>query len=189
MIYISKLWKFFNGYVIISIKGYNIEKLLNKALISGIVIRQVKKDRNAAEAELLPEDLKAFALLCRRYKCRLRIINKNGFYRTLLFMKRNIPYTVGIFLSLALIYALAQRVWIIDITGCSSISKHSILDTCKSNGLYELCDKSSPDYKKIAEALRIKYKNIAWINISLKGSRVHIRLAEDKPSVNAVKII
>ena len=31
VIYISKLWKFLDGYVIISIKGYNIEKLINKA--------------------------------------------------------------------------------------------------------------------------------------------------------------
>ncbi len=186
MIYISKLWKFFNGYVIISIKGYNIEKLINKALCSGIVIRHIKKDKNIAEAELLPEDFKAFAELCARYRCRMRIVHKNGFYRTLLFMKRNALYTLGIFLSIAVIYALSQMVWIIDIMGNSAIDKHSILETCRNSGLYELCNKNSPDYKKIAEELRIKYKNIAWINISLKGSRVSIRLAEDKPAVKAV---
>lgn len=181
MIYISKLWKFIQGYVIISIKGYNIEKLINKAVQSDIQIHNIDKKGNTAHITVSPKDFKTLIKLCRKYKCKTKIINKNGFYRIIIFLKLNLLYLAGLVLAVFFIYFLTQRVWIIDITGNSQLSKLSILTSCSENGLYTGCSKNSLDCKKIAENLKLEYKNISWINVSLKGATVHIKLSEDKP--------
>lgn len=181
MIYISKLWKFIEGYVIISIKGYNIEKLINKAIQSNIAVRNIEKSNNTAKLTISPKEFNSFLKLSKKYKCKVKIVNKNGLFRLLYFMRFNILYFIGILLSVLLVYYLTQRVWIIDITGNSQLDKLSILTSCGSNGLYVGCNKNSLDCKKIAENLKLEYKNISWINISLKGAAVHIKLSEEKP--------
>lgn len=188
MIYISKLWKFVQGYVIISIKGYNIEKLINKAVQSGIVIYNIEKLNNQAKLTICPKDFKSFTKLSRKYKCKTKITNKNGLFRILYFFRFNLLYLLGILLSLFLIYFLTQRIWIIDITGNADITKLSILSSCNNDGLYVGCSKKNIDCKKIAENIKLKYKTISWINVSLKGTSVHIKLSEEKPyNVTAIK--
>ncbi|MDO4300176.1 MAG: sporulation protein YqfD [Clostridia bacterium] len=180
MIYISKLWKFIQGYVIISIKGYNIEKLINKAVQSEISIYSIEKNGNTAKITISPKHFKSFTKLTRKYKCRTKIVNKNGIFRLLLFFRFNLLYFIGLMLSILLVYILTQRIWIIDISGNSQLDKHSILTSCSDDGLYVGCNKNTLDCKKVAENLKLKYKNISWINISLKGASVHIKLSEDK---------
>ncbi len=182
MIYISKVWKFIQGYVIISIKGYNIEKLINKAVQSGIAIYNIEKGTNTAKLTVSPKEFKKFAKLSKKYKCKIKIINKNGLFRLLFFMRLNILYFIGIIISVFIIYFLTRRVWIIDITGNTKLDKLSILTSCHNDGLYVGCNKNTLDCKQIAENLKIKYKNISWINISLKGTAVHIKLSEEKPN-------
>ncbi len=181
MIYISKLWKFIQGYVIITIKGYNIEKLINKAIQNNINIKNIKKSGNTAQATISPKEFRDLKKLCRKYKCKSKIKSKNGFYRLLLYLRLNLFYGIGVLLAIIFIYFLTQRVWIIDITGTSQINKLSILTCCDENGLYFGCNKNTLDCKKIAENLKLTYKNISWINVSLKGSVIHIKLSEDKP--------
>lgn len=181
VIYISKLWKFLNGYVIISIKGYNIEKLINKANQNNLKIYSVKKDKNLATLTISPKDFKGFKKLSRKYKCKIKIINKNGFFRVLLFFRNNIFYIVGIFVALLFIFFMSQRIWIIDISGNSNISNKNILKFCSENSLYLGCNKNKIDGKKLSENLKIKYNTISWINISVKGSTAIIKLSEDKP--------
>ena len=182
MIYISKVWKFIQGYVIISIKGYNIEKLINKAVQSDIVIYNIEKTTNTAKLTVPPKEFKKFAKLSKKYKCKIKIVNKNGFFRLLFFIRLNVLYFIGIIISVLIIYFLTQRVWIIDITGNAQLDKLSILTSCNDDGLYVGCNKNSLDCKQIAENLKIKHKNISWINISLKGTAVHIKLSEEKPN-------
>ncbi|MDO5388317.1 MAG: sporulation protein YqfD [Clostridia bacterium] len=181
MIYISKLWKFIQGYVIIYVKGYNIEKLINKTVQSDIAVHNIKKTGNTALVTISPKDFKNFVKLCRKYKCKSKIVNKNGSYRTLLFFRLNFMYLAGLLLSFFIVYFLTQRVWIIDISGNSRIDKLSILTSCNENGLYVGCNKNSIDCKAVAENIKLKYKNISWINVSLKGTSIHIKLSEDKP--------
>ena len=72
MIYISKLWKFVQGYVIISIKGYNIEKLINKAVQLNINIYNIEKLNNTAKLTICPKDFKAFIKLSKNINARLK---------------------------------------------------------------------------------------------------------------------
>lgn len=181
MIYISKLWKFVQGYVIISIKGYNIEKLINKAVQLNINIYNIEKLNNTAKLTICPKDFKAFIKLSKKYKCKTKILNKNGLFRFILFFRYNFLYLLGILIAIILVYFLTQRIWIIDIKGNTDISKSSILYSCNTDGLYVGCSKNNIDCKKIAENIKLKYKTISWINISLKGASVHIKLSEEKP--------
>lgn len=181
MIYISKVWNFFKGYVIISIKGYNIERLINKAVRSGITIKSVTRDKNKATLTIDPTDFKTFCIFAKSYDCKIHISHKNGLFRTLTFAKRNIPYIVGIFVAILFMFAMTQRVWTINIDGVNNLNKADIINSCHKMGLYEGCNKNKPDYKQIAENIKLEYKTISWINISLKGSVVHIKLSEERP--------
>lgn len=181
MIYISKLWKFVQGYVIISITGYNIEKLINKAVQLNINIYNIEKLNNTAKLTICPKDFKAFLKLTKKYRCKIKILNKNGLFKFILFFKCNFLYLIGILIALLLIYFFTQRIWIIDIYGNTDISKSAILSSCYTDGLYVGCNKNNVDCKKIAENIKLKYKTISWINISLKGTSVHIKLSEEKP--------
>ena len=181
MIYISKLWKFIQGYVIISIKGNNIERVINKAIENNINMYNILKDINTAYVTIAPKDFRPFIKLCRKYRCKTRIKGKNGIYKLFIYIRLNIPFIIGIVLALFLIFFFTQRVWFIDITGNVTTDDSSLFMTCSENGLYTGCSKNAVDLKMLEENIKLKHKNISWINASLKGTTVHISLSEDKP--------
>ena len=178
MINISKLWKFVNGYVILSLSGFNVDKIIDKAIRSNISIRNINKINNKCTLEIYPKDFYRFTRLARRYKCKTKIIHKNGLFRTLHKGIKNLCYPIGIVISILLIYFLTQRIWLIEIEGNTDISNYDILEFCSENNIYIGSNKNKLKAKQLAENLKIKYKNISWINISLKGSRVYIKLSE-----------
>ncbi len=178
MIYISKLWNFCRGYVIISLYGFNAHKLLDKAVQCNIVLYNIQKDNSRYTLEIRPVDFFYFRRLARKYKCKVSIVHKDGIFRIIHNASKNICYPLGIASALVLLYIMTQRVWLIDIEGNSSVDSYYILECCAKNDLYIGCNKNHIDSRLIAEELKLNFKNISWVNVSLKGSRVHIKMAE-----------
>ena len=180
MIYISKLWNFCKGYVIISLYGFNSDKLLDKAIEKGIRIFNIHKESGKYILEIQPKEFFYFRKLAKKYKCRVRIIHKDGLFRMVRSTARNIFYPIGIIAALLFIFFMTQRVWLIDIEGNTTIDDYSILEYCSGNGLYIGCNKNKVDCRQLADNIKINFKSISWVNVSLKGSRIHIKMSEGK---------
>ncbi len=178
MIYIIKLWKLCKGYVIISLYGFNTGKLIEKAIESNIQIYNIQSTGSKYTLEIRPGDFFRFRRLARMYKCKLLIVHKNGLFRIAKTASRNICFPIGIITALALLYFMTQRVWLIDIEGNTTIDSYYILDYLSKNNLCIGCNKNDIDCRQLADDLKINFKTISWVNVSLKGSRVYVKMAE-----------
>ncbi len=174
------MWKFIKGYVIITIRGFNINKCLDKALNSGLNIYDLKKDVNNRyySGYIHLSQLNNLLYIAKKTNCNIETKSFNlqsMFYR---YIRIKLVFVLSIFLYLLLIYFISSLVWIIDIDGNLEISKESILQSCKELGLYTGADIKNIDCKMISENLKEKYPNITWINVSNKGTRIYIKLNE-----------
>lgn len=93
-------------------------------------------------------------------------------------IRYKIVFVIGIFCYVILLVYFSSIVWIIDIDGNSTISEVDIRNVCTQNNLKLGTLIRNVDGKNITEALKNKFKNIAWINTSIEGTRVHIKLTE-----------
>ena len=187
MISISKLWNFCKGYVIISLYGFNADKLLDKATKNNIKIYDIRRESGKYTLRIEPKDFFYLRRLAKKNKCKVHILKKDGLFRLVRTALKNIFYPIGIAAALLFLFFMTQRIWLIDIEGNTTIDTYSILEYCSDNGLCIGCSKNKLNCRQLADDLKINFKNISWVNVSLKGSRIHIKMSEGKEkSVNTL---
>ncbi len=188
MIYIIKVWKFLKGYVIIKISGFNINKFINKSVNSNIEIKNLyNSDGRCYKCCIHISKYQNLKDLADKYNCKIEIISKNIITAILDNIKYRFVFVSGIAVFIIMLYICSSLVWIIDIEGNSQISDSEIYKFCNDNNLYVGSPVSSVDCKLLSENIKNIYKNISWVNFSIEGTRVYIKLAEGKEKSVAIK--
>lgn len=178
MICIIKLWKFIKGYVIIKISGFNINKLINKSLNNNINILDLQNNSKYYSGSIHINQLDSLNELAKKNNCKIEVISKSIVDVVLSNIKVKSVFILGILMFIVFIYFCSSIVWVIDIEGNKDISKDAIIQFCDKNKLYIGSPLKNINGKVLSENLKNTYKKISWVNISLNGTRVHIKLAE-----------
>lgn len=187
MIYIIKVWKFLKGYVIIKISGFNINKFINKSVNSNIEIMNLyNSDSRYYKCCIHITKYQQLKNLADKYNCKIEIISRNIVSTIMDNIKYRFVFVSGIAIFITILYICSSLVWIIDIEGNSQLSNSEIYKFCNDNNLYIGCPVSSVDGKLLSENIKNKFKNISWVNFSIDGTRVYIKMAEGKEESVAV---
>lgn len=174
-----KLWNYFRGYVIIAVEGYFLEKFINICIHRQIFLWDIKKSKD--RTMVLKISIKGFKMLrpvSRKSKCRVRIIRKCG----LPFVKRRYrkrkAFVLGAALFLMIFYSLTSFIWSIEIKGNKKIDSGIILEKLAQEGLKPGRVKYGIDTKRIASDLMLDIKELAWVGVTVKGTKVKIEVDE-----------
>lgn len=177
---IDKLWKYLTGYVIITIKGFNTTKLINKAVKNKIGFSNLNTDSVKTRTAVSYKDYQKLNELNALYKCSIttdREIGLNFIFKSII---KNHFFVLGMFVFVFILYFLSSRVWLIDISGNTKLTDSQIIEVCSQKGINTGININKIDLKNIAYELKNDLGNIAWINIRTKGSAVFIKLAEEQ---------
>jgi len=181
--FLSDWLTYINGYIVLQINGENCETFLNLAIARGVGFWDINRTgSNSKRVKMQLREYRALRSLARESRCRIRIVDKRG----LPFLKRRLRgrqmlLIGGLFFLLAL-YLLSMFVWVVDVTSeygpLKQVSQEQILEAARTEGLRPGAKKSNLDIRQLEKKLERRFPCIAWVGISLNGTRVEIKVVE-----------
>ena len=177
---VHRIFGWIGGYLLVRIQGNNIERFVNLCRNHGIVLWQIclEPQKNVLYFRILLRDFYKLRPLVRKCKVHPIVVKRFGMPFWLGHMRRRASFCVGIFLCFALILFFSTRIWGISIEGESYHTRESLLEYLDSIGVYGGIAGNTLECSKLEENIREKYKDIGWVSVERKGSKLYIRLRE-----------
>ncbi|WP_040196462.1 sporulation protein YqfD [Candidatus Soleaferrea massiliensis] len=183
---IVKFIRWLRGYVRFTATGGFVERFLNLLAVNSINVWGVRRSGEVFQAYMLASDYKRLRCLKRRTGVRLRITQKRGMPFGARKYRKRIGVLVGILSCLIFLGIMSNFVWEIEVTGNENIEPQVILSQLEEMGLKKGVLKSSLDTRYMEKKALVDIEGIAWMGISVQGSRV---VVDVKESTEAPEII
>ncbi len=174
-----KLWNYLRGYVIIKISGEYCERLLNQAALNGLYLWDITKpENNVLFAKIGIKDFTRLARFAKKTGCRLVIVGRAGLFFSILKLKKRKILLTGAALFILAVYLLSSLVWGIEVKTDDNKLKSSIKRDLMNWGIKKGTFKHRIDKEYYLDKILIKYKEIAWAELQIKGSQVIVELVK-----------
>ncbi len=180
------LFYFLKGYVIINVKGNYIEKFINLALSKKICIFDVKYiDKNLLEMKVALKSFSKLKGIGAKTDCSVTVVSKNGLIFKLKKIKKRFAFVGGGVCFVLIVYFLSCFVWKINIMGNNRISRDEMLTLLENSGIKVGTYTKNINTKESVKNIRKNSSDIAWIGISVTGTKVNVEVVEtvEKPDI------
>lgn len=181
-----RLWNYVRGYVIIFVEGYFLEKFINICIHRQIFLWDIKRKKNGSMTLKISIDgFKMIRPVASRTRCRVRIIRKQGLPFILHRYKGRKTFVLGALVFLGLFFFLTSFVWTIEVKGNKSIETQVLMERLEERGVKPGIIKYNINTENIVSDLMLDIKELAWVGIEVRGTKVKIEVAErvEKPII------
>ncbi len=169
------------GYVVIEVSGFSVERFVNLATRKGVYIWDLESSGSSVRMKVSARGFKELHICARKTKCKIKIESKHGYpFVAFKYRKRKV-LTYGVVLFLGLIYVMSSFVWLIEINGNERVGNEEIMNALSGNGLKVGVFKAKADIDSLEEALLVQFKDLSWVDIYMKGTKVTVSVAEVLP--------
>ena len=184
---LPKLWNFLNGYVIIKVTGFSVERFINLAIHRGVVFLDIK--RNAGdddvpefiEMQVSVRDFFRLKAAMKKTKCRIKIVKRVGapfFMRR--YRKRKL-LAVGTLFFIAALFVLSNFIWQVNIEGHDRLDPDEITTFLYEAGFGFGTSKRGVDLRWLERQLLAGFSDINWVNVEIRGTVATVRITETLP--------
>lgn len=174
----GSFWQW-RGYVIIKIKGLQLERFINQAIQAGVILRDIERlSTQIMIAKVSVPGFRRLRLLCRGGNWRLSILKRVGLPFLLFRMARRKALLAGGIVALLLIYLLSSVVWFVEVHGCQQVPRQRILELAAQFGLHSGALKSAYSGKVVERQLLLTMDRLSWAYVETRGTLAIIHVAE-----------
>lgn len=171
---------FFNmmlGRVKISIEGFFIEKFINICTYRKIKLNNVRRLNGCIlETEVSIKDFRKLRQICKKTKCRLKILDKKGIPFVLhRYRKRKLVIFAVFIIIVSIIYANCL-IWQINVNCDNPIISDKVSIYLQEAGIEKYTYKYKWDMDYLKNDIMINIKEITWIEMEIKGVALNIDL-------------
>lgn len=181
------LWNYLNGYVIIYVKGFSVERFINLAVNKGILIWDVEPEKNRVLMKTHSKNISILKDCCIKTGCKFEIIGSFGLPEIFKSCRTKKVYIAGVFAFAAVMYIMSLFIWTVNIEGVSRINRDDVIAACEKNGVSPGKLKHGIDLYKVGEKLMLEFDDISWIAVNLKGTGITVKIVETIPKTEYVK--
>ena len=181
----STLWNYFNGYVIISVKGFSWEKFINSVNSEGVSVFDIRIFPSHTEMKIPLKDYKKVMFCAKKHNCRVKILKKYGLPFTFHRLIKKGFFMWGALLFVTSLFILSTFIWEVNVEGNLRIPKDEILSFAKDLGIFPGSNKKDIDIDSASKSFIMNFEDISWISIKIKGTQANISISEtieEKPS-------
>jgi similar to stage IV sporulation protein len=178
---LTRLWNYLRGYVIILVKGYFFEKFINICTNRQIFLWDVK--RASDENVLVKMSIKGFKKIrpvAKKADCRIKIIKKTGMPFLINRYRKRKTFVIGAAMFVLIIYIMSSFIWKVEVTGFDKLEKEYIESVLASHGVKPGVLKYGINTDNLANAMMMEIDELAWISVTLRGTRIKVEIAEVK---------
>ncbi len=171
-------WVLWPGYLLISLKGPGLARLLNLTARQGIKFWDLNYRENLVTVKIRPRDLKRLRPLLKKTGCRVKIHHKIGAPFIMLRGKRRKGLVLGIVLFCFTLYFLSLFIWNINIEGNTGVSTEEISAVLENYGVKEGIMKKDLDLSELERKLLLEIEDLQWVGVSTKGVYLNVQVVE-----------
>ncbi|AWB45407.1 sporulation protein YqfD [Paenibacillus sp. CAA11] len=171
------------GTVTISIRGGDLERLLNDMSSAGIEMWEVspQPERKMVMSVRIADFLRLRPLL-KQTGCRVHILRKRGLPFTAARLARRKLFAAGTLLFFAALYLMSSLVWDVEVKGNVSIPTEDIMNAAREEGLYPFQWKFKlEEQDKLSKSLTIRLPGTSWVGVTVNGTKATIEVVEATP--------
>lgn len=177
----ATVWNSLNGYVMISIEGLALERLLNHAARERVRLWGVKRiSRTRLTANVGVKDFYRLQRLRRKTNCRIHILEKHGATFLYLRMRFRKVLLVGWALILALILLASRYVWFVKVEGCYKVTEKEVVALLEQMDIRPGVRSDTIDSYALGRALSSADERIAWAGVQRLGVTLTVEIIEAK---------
>ncbi len=176
---ISNIGRNMRATIEVGVSGFFVERLINLLKQNGIEVWDIKPmGIGEINFKIESKDFRKVLPYTKKSKCKIKIISKNGIYFELFrYRKRRMAiYMISLFFLTYLV--CSNFIWRIEISGNNRIKTEiieTLLKECKATvGAY----KGNISKGKVADYIRAKIYDAAWIGVDIKGTTMFINVEE-----------
>ena len=183
MIFI-KLIRFFKGYVNFVCTGGFPERFINLCNINGIVLRNIKTDKNTISATTDIDSFRRIKPCVKNSGMKIKITKKGGLPFVLNRYTKRKGLIAGIIASIILIAYLNNFIWITEVKGNNNFTENQIIEICREYGIFPGAKKSDIDVSSINKQIKNDYENISWFALNIYGLQATLEVSERTDKTN-----
>jgi similar to stage IV sporulation protein len=173
-----RIANYLNGVVRVKICGPVPEKFINLCLARGIFLWSITKHNDDVLADIRLPDFFRIRPLVRKSLSRIEVVGYRGFPFALKRLKRRKMLVVGAVVFFVLLHVLTSYIWFVDVTGQNRFSGDQIKMIARASGLKPGAAKDRVDVRGIENQILLQAPQIAWVGVSLTGTRAVIEVVE-----------
>lgn len=168
------------GYLLISLQGPGIARLLNLTVKNGIYFWDLNYQGNTITVKIRPRDFRRLRPLLKKTGCRVKILKKKGTPFILLQGWRRKGLLVGIVLFCLIQYLLSQFVWQINVQGNEGADTGKVTALLENSGVRRGVLKKDIDLSGLEKKLLFGLEGLQWVGVSLDGVCLNIQVVEQQ---------
>ncbi len=177
--WIEKTAVFLKGYVVICAEGHFCERFLNICMRRGIYLSNVRRlGQERITACISIGGFREIREIARKTRTHVSITERHGLPFLLHRYRKRKAALAGVVLFFVILWYLSSHIVGIDVVGNERIATKDILLGLKEFGVYHGAVTDEIDDASVRNRMMTKFDDIAWIGISLKGSRVYVEIKE-----------
>ncbi len=177
--FIVRLWNYFCGYAIITVKGIRVEKFINLAVINEIYLWDMEKlDYYTLRTKIGIKDFFKIRDIVKKTDSSVSIQEKCGMpFRIKVMRKRKLLF-IGLGALLIFLHILSSYIWMIEINGQGNIKAKAILDELEGAGLKVGVRKTKIDKREVENRALVNLPDLTWIGVEIKGTKAYVTVSE-----------
>lgn len=179
-----KLTRWLIGSVRFSVRGGSPERFYTSCARSRIYLWDISA-AGKITACTAARKYRSLRPLARRAGCRLHVLEKHGLPFLLHGTRGHMGLWAGCAVFLVIVFVLSLRVWCVKITGDLPCPAAELEKALAAEGLSQGVWKSSVDPRILAGRVMLKYPDIRWMSINLRGcaAEVAVQKKVQKPEI------
>ena len=180
---VSRVLRWFPGWVRVEAEGGYPERLLNAVTAAHIAVWGVRRHGESLRFSCLAGDYRALRPLARKACVRMRLRHKHGlpFWRHRYRHRRGL--LIGLALYIAVLAWLSPRIWVIEVAGNTATPTAAILAAARERGVYIGARMDRIDVKglQIGGTKDMPTVSFITVNPSHNVARIEVTEREESP--------
>lgn len=177
----QEMMHWWQGYVVIEIRGKKIERLINRMMNKRFSAWQfMRTSEEHAQLAITVREFFELRPLLKETGCRCRVISRYGLPFYFKRVRKRVGLYVGILLFATVLYAASMMVWQVEIEGVTTPETElEIREELKKLGVKPGSFKfSNPDYRTIQREIMKVVPSTTWIGFQYQGTTAQIKVVE-----------
>lgn len=177
---------YIRGYYVITVEGIEVERFLNHLIRNGINVYNVNKISSTKIQFCVDRyDMKRFKTVYRGSNYEIKVKQKTGIPFILKRIYKHKAMWICAIVSLFLLILTSQFVTDIYIQVPEGIKKEDIRKELYQAGLKPGVYKKSIDRKQLRDHIMLKFDEVAYMSINIKGTNVFVTVTKKAESLKA----
>ena len=178
--FFTKIFHFLRGYVILSLRGYSIERFINICARRGIKLLAIEKHgKTSAKAAVSMADFRHIRPVAYKTRTQVRIHKKRGLPYLISKYKHRYVLIGGAAACVVFLAVMSQFVWFIEFKGVENTDIETLKLAVQKAGVSAgVCKWSMPSAVDIKNVILNNTDGLSWVWVYVKGTKAVVEVRE-----------